>query len=574
MPYEKQNFVNGEVLTAEQLNHMEDGIAKAMESGGVSDYNDLENKPEFKTINGQEIVGEGNIEVTGGASSWNDLTDKPFGEEVKKVYGSHNGSWFQETDTTFVSNGIVRANFPLVVGEFYTVVFNGNAIPNCECVEKQRVDNSIVPSLSVVIDDKIRLIVEYLSETQVGSLLFITIYDHNITEYDYEYEASVEVIGIDKETTFTKLDGKYLPDGVPYTESSGGMVEILPETEAVYDEDMGYVLHGFLSNIVAGQTYVVNYNGTDYECNALDLSFVQPGLIGLGDLYTLTNGGMGESATGEPFAIMYAEMDGTAMGAITPLVEVTSITVSIYQGGSETVHKLDNKYLDLEWLPVTNKKETLFASEQTVTKGNINDGFDVGFAVSEMPNKLVVYWDGVRYETKITTIGEGSDRQDYAGNGAIVAPGLPDTGEPFFMGILQSAISVNYLGEGSHVASIYLLEEEPNKIPAKFLPDNIGNELETISFTYGYNGITCNHSPSKLFEMLSVSQKHNYELTIETTGAYSNLALPVSSLLGSDLLNAFYIVFYTPTDLNPTSGKVTIGNLTVKCTETEFSIIM
>jgi hypothetical protein len=37
MPYEKQNFTNGTVLTADHLNHMEDGIASALnasESGG------------------------------------------------------------------------------------------------------------------------------------------------------------------------------------------------------------------------------------------------------------------------------------------------------------------------------------------------------------------------------------------------------------------------------------------------------------------------------------------------------------------------------------------------------------
>lgn len=32
MSYQKQNFANGEVLTASQLNHMEDGIAKANEN--------------------------------------------------------------------------------------------------------------------------------------------------------------------------------------------------------------------------------------------------------------------------------------------------------------------------------------------------------------------------------------------------------------------------------------------------------------------------------------------------------------------------------------------------------------
>ena len=34
MAYEKQNFIDGQVLTANQLNHMEEGIEAAFSSGG------------------------------------------------------------------------------------------------------------------------------------------------------------------------------------------------------------------------------------------------------------------------------------------------------------------------------------------------------------------------------------------------------------------------------------------------------------------------------------------------------------------------------------------------------------
>ena len=36
MAYERNNFKTGQVLTADALNHMEDGIAMAMEGGGVT----------------------------------------------------------------------------------------------------------------------------------------------------------------------------------------------------------------------------------------------------------------------------------------------------------------------------------------------------------------------------------------------------------------------------------------------------------------------------------------------------------------------------------------------------------
>lgn len=59
MAYIKQGFVNNEtVLTAEMLNHIEDGIVN------------LENKQiNLKTINGQSLLGDGNISISGTANS-------------------------------------------------------------------------------------------------------------------------------------------------------------------------------------------------------------------------------------------------------------------------------------------------------------------------------------------------------------------------------------------------------------------------------------------------------------------------------------------------------------------------
>lgn len=79
MSYEKQNFVDGQILTAEHLNHMEQGIADA---GPV------------KTVNNTAPDETGNvlIEIPEGFSgSWNDLTDKPFGEEVGYSIGLPEG---------------------------------------------------------------------------------------------------------------------------------------------------------------------------------------------------------------------------------------------------------------------------------------------------------------------------------------------------------------------------------------------------------------------------------------------------------------------------------------------------
>lgn len=62
MAYEKQNFVDGQVLTAEHLNHMEEGIAVAEQTGGAGgevtqiDFSNFENGSFTETVDGKVIT--------------------------------------------------------------------------------------------------------------------------------------------------------------------------------------------------------------------------------------------------------------------------------------------------------------------------------------------------------------------------------------------------------------------------------------------------------------------------------------------------------------------------------------
>ena len=65
MAYEKQNFVKDQVLEAEHLNHIEDGIATIeteLENKQPKGNYLTEHQP-IKTINGQSLIGEGDIEL-------------------------------------------------------------------------------------------------------------------------------------------------------------------------------------------------------------------------------------------------------------------------------------------------------------------------------------------------------------------------------------------------------------------------------------------------------------------------------------------------------------------------------
>lgn len=58
MSYVKQNFENGKVLSASQLNYIEDNKQDLLESG-----------VNIKTINGQSILGGGDITISGDGST-------------------------------------------------------------------------------------------------------------------------------------------------------------------------------------------------------------------------------------------------------------------------------------------------------------------------------------------------------------------------------------------------------------------------------------------------------------------------------------------------------------------------
>ena len=146
-----------------------------------------------------------------------------------------------------------------------------------------------------------------------------------------------------------KIDPKYLPEGIGYGDPNE---VILPETELeAIDEDGDglddlYVYTSPLGvTLVAGETYVVNYNGTEYESTAVSFGEMMPfpGVVGLGNIDILMETG----DNGLPFAVMVipdavmAETNFSIMGA--PLDGATSVMLSIAKGS--TIHKIDPKYL-------------------------------------------------------------------------------------------------------------------------------------------------------------------------------------------------------------------------------------
>ena len=274
------------------------------------------------------------------------------------------------------------------------------------------------------------------------------------------------------------------------------VVEILPECQPAYVEEEGFFQSANAAIVPAvGAACVVNWNGTKYDCVAQDLSAMLPGAVALG------NGSMwGLPNADEPFAIVVVEQDGTKACLALPLDGTTELTLSICQEQTavvplagkylpegvpyiegEKVRKLDNRCLDLMWLPTNNyatliEQKTL-SFQHTDSDGRFYDGIDTVDLVDGQ--RVRVDFDGVQYELAAVADGYGAF---LVGNGSILNFG-PDTGEPFAL-VFRPDISAAYATvQKPHTLAMYGLE--PNKMPAEFLPDTAATKDDINTAIFG-----------------------------------------------------------------------------------------
>ena len=267
-----------------------------------------------------------------------------------------------------------------------------------------------------------------------------------------------------------ETDPRYVKGRTHWSEGEQ-LVDIIPETtfegedvEQVYTQPLG---------LKAGETYIVKINGVTYENVAIeaDLSglgvnqiIVTDNFEDIGNMHYI----LAESPGG---------MDGVyAMLNVVP-DGVTSHTVSV-SCKSEVIHKLDNKFLDLDWLPVIDETEVLIAAKKTVTNHIVTPtetkgGFpDLTSSDVNEGDGLVVYFDGVRYPVTVTKITEIS----FAGNLYLISDQYPNTGEPFLLNFVSTRTNVK-CDDNSHTASVYALIKNVNKLPEKFLPESVDSVI-------------------------------------------------------------------------------------------------
>lgn len=437
----------------------------------------------FDLILAKKMFGGG-----GGVTSWNDLTDKPFYEEGGMVEVPAVGEWsvFDEEDTD--GDGVVETFYwflfssplGLTVGNTYIVNWDGTEY-TCVAQDASALSPGAVflgngESANLPGNDEPFGIVEYADDNMIALLGGYG----SAQAADGSGNIPFSIYG--DNTVIKPIDGKFLPKGTPWIEK-GEMVEILPDYTINSEADMAGIPR---LGLVAGNTYIVKMQGTEYTCVAWATTFEGIAVVGLGDLYTFSEGAMGTAATGEPFILMEVPPEAAAEIGINvmvePLVEMAfPIVFSIYQG-CQTIHKLDNRCLDLAWLPTVTKEYVEYIPEYTTDTGrNFEKFMDIPSLVGG--KKYRVTFDGVEYVREAKDYAEGTDDLVMVGVGNIRG-GFPnssaaDTGEPFLIWE-QYVVSEGKSGiffyvvdyRVPHTVHVEVMDEIPNKLPAEFLPDD------------------------------------------------------------------------------------------------------
>ena len=179
------------------------------------------------------------------------------------------------------------------------------------------------------------------------------------------------------------------------------------------------------------------------------------------------------------FLCMY--MDGV------PAAYVKS--TSCLAGTKEVVHKLDNKYLDMEWCAsVKDGIEVILPAAEQQFQGTYSRQSFIFTLEGEKTYRVL--WDDTYYTCNAVKVQSGYANVNYLGNGSLYANDLPETDEPFciysidLLGTPLSAKMQTNESDTSHTVGIEQIGKVNNRIPYEFLP-----QVYILPTDIGYNDI-------------------------------------------------------------------------------------
>lgn len=252
MSYTKQNFKDGQVLKAEHLNNIEDGLSKAVVA--------------YEETNMVEVLAECNLQIL------DDQNAFPLTDEIAFVGGAicivnWNGVEYSCVAHDLSENGVTT----FLIGNGHEFGLDGNGEPFVILYSPTQFDASGWTGVINPLDGTTELT--------------LSIYQDN--------------------TVIHPIETKYLPEPLQIGDED---VYLIPETTLTFAPQPDF--YGMLGAILTVDAYpdmwnytIINYNGVDYKCTATG--------FGSGDRCFLGNTSLASAIipnavdTGEPFLVYY-----------------------------------------------------------------------------------------------------------------------------------------------------------------------------------------------------------------------------------------------------------------------------
>ena len=193
---------------------------------------------------------------------------------------------------------------------------------------------------------------------------------------------------------------------------------------------------------------------------------------------TATKSGEGGSASIEVTAkvgqtIVVEEVDADGKPTKWKAAEYQPRTHYVDENG--VVHKLDNQFIDAEWMATTEtpEGETIWEADLTFTSGAL---LNMPKIYPQIGLSYDVYWNGVKY----TCVAYEQSSELYLGNGHLISDTWVGSDAPFcFSGWATGTPTLNWVQKNTNTAETITVtittheETTYNKLPKEYLPDSV-----------------------------------------------------------------------------------------------------
>lgn len=450
------------------------------------------------------------VDGGGGVSSWNDLTDKPFYLETTTIDPIFNGNLTDREIIEVPGIGYAVKMTPEyvpvsdMIGASMTYVLKG--VENHYLLTAENTVDATqllgAPGTAILNGGDIQVVSLPTETTAMGATLSAgTWFGYIPNEF---YVKSISCLKPFEGEPVEKIEPNCLPTGYPYEE----IIDINTTFDGNYkerdfiweDEEHGLYVIKISSEVpsvdeLIGSTYICHVNGIDREytieeSNIWDLR----DFLGV-PVYMLDRNGNSRD-------IYFVEQDCTfgsmSLSAGTWYTGVDregdyeyAKFLSCLQDKQKIVHKLNNKFIDAEWMATSEKgkgnailDETILSFEDT-SEGKISyiSDFIPKFVVGK---DYVVSINGIPYITKCI--------QDSCLGGSIESAFAT---EPFFIMSIEHDVDLlpgTYIGldstygrSTSYSIGIYECKDTTTKLPMKFLPEGYPY-IENVSINPTFDG--------------------------------------------------------------------------------------